>query len=266
MSESDQLAERGWVAFPFDQALLDWVHAARPIADEILSDPKAQERWLRCGGTWFAGVNIFPNDHTGAVSKHVPALECRALSTALSSIGADRIALDPAQISVCYPGYPQPSEQESEANFRFRRDRDAAHVDGLLRDENRRRALGEVHGFVLGIPLNDVPEGASPLVVFEGSHHLMRKAFAERLAGLPPEDWSTEDLTETYVTTRKQAFDECHRIAIHAQPGEAYLVHRLALHGVAPWTAGTESEPRIIAYFRPDPFPGAKPDWWLNLP
>jgi hypothetical protein len=40
------------------------------------------------------------------------------------------------------------------------------------------------------------------------------------------------------------------------------LIHRLALHGVAPWAEGAEAGPegRMIAYFRPE-FEGLGDDW-----
>jgi hypothetical protein len=53
---------------------------------------------------------------------------------------------------------------------------------------------------------------------------------------------------------------------VPAQPGEAVLVHRLALHGVAPWQKGATAPPegRMIAYFRPE-FQGLGDDW-LSAP
>ncbi|MEM7424380.1 MAG: hypothetical protein AAF334_11710 [Pseudomonadota bacterium] len=266
MTALDALHRRGWVRFGHDPAVAEWARAARPVADEILADPQARETWMRCGGTWFAGVNIFPNDRYGRIPGRVPAVSGPALKEGLRSLGLDEIALDTAQISVCFQGYPKPSEEESEANYRFRKNRDAAHIDGLLRDDARRRSLGEVHGFVLGLPLSDTPEGAAPLVVWEGSHEIVRSAFRNRLGAIAPEDWSKEDLTDIYVTTRRRIFDECRRVTVHARPGEAYLIHRLALHGVAPWRSDGGAAPRIIAYFRPDPFPGSSPEWWLNRP
>ncbi|MBY8975562.1 hypothetical protein KHP62_07085 [Rhodobacteraceae bacterium NNCM2] len=266
MTGTEDLLDKGWQAFGHDPALADWVEAALPVAREVEADPQARTDWLRCGGTWFAGVNIFPNDASGAVPGRVPPLKARALDAGLAPLGITEIALDPAQISICYPGYPQPWEGESEANFRFRRDRDAAHVDGLLRDAARNRSLGEVHGFILGIPLNECSPEASPMVVWEGSHEVMRAAFRERFAGLAPEDWRHEDITECYVATRRRVFETCRRVTVQVAPGSAYLVHRLALHGVAPWVQGAGETPRIIAYFRPDPFPGRSPEWWLDLP
>ena len=259
--------KKGWVSFPADPDVEAWARAARPVAEALAEDPGLQEQWLRCSGTWFAGVNVFPNDAEGRVAgQGVPALSGNAVEFIGEVLGLTEFDWDPAQISVCYPGYPRPWEGESEAAFRFRRDRDAAHVDGLLRHgPDRRRSLGEVHAFVLGLPLNDVPEGASPLVVWEGSHEIMRSAFRARFADLAPCDWAEEDITECYMSARKECFENCQRVPVHAKAGEAYLVHRLALHGVAPWAAEEEGA-RVIAYFRPDPCPGETPEWWLERP
>lgn len=259
----------GWVTFPHDTALLAWVDAARPVAEQVESDPEIRAQWLRCGGTWFAGVNAFPNDGSGAVAEHdVPALQGDAITFVEEAMGFSGFAWDPAQISVCYRGYPQPWEGESEAAFRFRRDRDAAHVDGFRRaDPGRRRSPSETHAFILGIPLNATSDGAAPLVVWEGSHEIVRAAFLERLSHIPAGTWRNEDVTETYNAARKRVFEACTRRTVTVQPGECYLVHRLALHGVAPWTAeDTALKKRVIAYFRPDPFPGASPEWWLERP
>ena len=166
-----------------------------------------------------------------------------------------------------WPGYPKPRTGEGEAAFCYRQRRDAAHVDGLLAvGDARRRMLKERHAYILGLPLNACGAGASPLVVWEGSHEVMRRAFARALAPVPPEDWAEVDLTGVYQQTRREIFATCARVEIAAQLGEAYLVHRLALHGVAPWQAGAEApeEGRIIAYFRPE-LPGTGGDW-LSLP
>ncbi|MEM6622244.1 MAG: hypothetical protein AAF674_08460 [Pseudomonadota bacterium] len=264
---SEQFFRRGWVRLPADDAAAAWVDAVRPVADELANDPQHQADWLRCGGTWFAGVNILPNDTAAAIpDRGVPPLAGGATAFIQQVLGFERIDWDPAQISVCYPGYPQPWDGETEAAFRFRRDRDAAHVDGLLRImPERRRRVGEVHGFILGLPLSENPGEAAPLVVWEGSHELMRRAFRDRFAGIAPKDWEAEDITDTYVATRRLAFETCPRVPVTAAPGEAYIVHRLALHGVAPWTAPS-GPARSIAYLRPNPFPGVPPDWWLDRP
>ncbi|MEM9146470.1 MAG: hypothetical protein AAGC57_09745 [Pseudomonadota bacterium] len=264
-AERDALQTRGWARFPADDETAAWVAAAAPLAAEIAADAEARAAWLRCGGTWFAGVNILPNGADGAVPGRVPPLAGRATRFVAEELGLRDVSWDRAQISVCYPGYPQPGEEESAAAFRFRRDRDAAHVDGLLRDDQRRRQLGERHAFVLGLPLSETPVDAAPLVVWDGSHELVRDAFFARLAGIPSERWGEEDVTDIYTETRRQIFETCPRVVVTARPGEAYIVHRLALHGVAPWQA-PPGPPRVIAYFRPEPPARYPRDWWLAAP
>jgi hypothetical protein len=261
-----QFFRAGWTRFPHDPVVAGWAAAALPVAGESIADPAHRSRWLRCDGTWFAGVNAFPNDARGAVpARGVPLLGGEPVRFVREMLGLSAFAWDAGQVSACFPGYPRPGEGESEAASRFRRDRDAAHLDGLARFDGRRRRPGERHGFILGLPLSDNPPEAAPLVVWEGSHEIMRRALGERLAGVPPAAWTDEDVTDAYVAARRRAFDSCRRVPIHARPGESYLVHRLALHGVAPWRA-PDGSPRIVAYFRPDPFPDASPRWWLARP
>ena len=262
-----QFFERGWCAFGHDLALADWVEAVRPVAEATLRDPDLRARWLRCGGTWFAGVNALPNDALGAVLEYgVPPLSGAAVEFIAAELGLGSFAWDRAQVSICFPGYPQPWEGESDAAFRFRRDRDAAHVDGLRRFEpGRRRRLGETHAFILGIPLTRTRPDAAPFTIYEGSHELMRRAFLDRFAGISPEDWGGEDVTDAYVAARRAAFETCKRVALHAEPGAAYLAHRLSLHGVAPWAGSDETGPRVIVYFRPELPSEAGPDAWLRL-
>ncbi|MEM6391137.1 MAG: hypothetical protein AAF825_14945, partial [Pseudomonadota bacterium] len=156
--------ETGWALFE-DPALTPWVEAVRPVACEIAADEAQQRAWLRHGGTWFAGVNALPNDARGAVSGEA-ALTGAAIEFAAALHGAEP-AWDAGQISVVYPGYPQKDASESDAAHRFRRNRDAAHVDGLLPvGPARRRKMQEPHSFVLGIPLTACSAGASPMVVW----------------------------------------------------------------------------------------------------
>jgi hypothetical protein len=264
--DAAQFFHSGWLRFPHDPAIADWAARARPVAKACLAHPEHRARWLRCGGTWFVGVNVFPNDADGAVAEAgVPLLAGPPVRFISEMLGLTDVALDRAQVSVCLPGYPRPTAGESEAAFRFRRDRYAAHVDGLRRFENRRRRLGEPHGFILGLPLTEAPADAAPLVVWEGSHEIIRRALRARLASIPPGRWADEDVTDAYVAARRECFEVCRRVPVHARPGEAYLIHRLALHGVAPWAAEEEGE-RTIAYFRPNPFAGAAPEWWLERP
>lgn len=243
-------ADKGWIRFPYYNATAAWAEHARRVAVPLTQDPQYFDDWLRCGGTWFVGVNLLGNDGQG----WLPGGPLLA-GPAIEFLREERLLtpLDSAQISVIYEGYPKPSGAETPAAFRFRRDRDAAHVDGLKASgPDRRRHVDEPHGFVLGLPLNEA--SASPMVVWEGSHKIMREAFAARLRDLPPRDWATQDITETYQAARKLCFETCKRIEVNALPGEAYVIHRLALHGVAPWRDGdtAPAEGRMIAYFRPE--------------
>lgn len=263
--DAKRFFDRGWARFPFDPEIAAWARAARTPALETLADPGLRAQWLRCGGTWFAGVNALANGPDGGwATRGVPPLRGDVVRFIAEHLGMSSIRWDRAQISICFPGYPQPWEGESPAAFDYRLRRDAAHVDGLRRDTDRRRRPGETHGFILGVPLVSAPAKAAPLVVYEGSHEVMRAALSERLAGVDPQSWPEEDVTETYVAARRRCFAGCPRVAVSANPGEAYLVHRLCLHGIAPWAAGIGGDMRAIAYFRPDSFPGRDPGWWLS--
>ena len=127
--------------------------------------------------------------------------------------------------------------------------------------------LRERHAYILGLPLSEAGPEASPLVVWEGSHHIMHRAFDAALAGVAPQEWGKVDLTEIYQAARREVFETCRRVPVHAPPGGAYLVHRLALHGVAPWAPGAEApeEGRMVAYFRPQ-FEVCSDDMWLRSP
>ena len=264
MQQIDDFHARGWCRFGHDPALATWVGASLPAARATVADP-ANASWLRYQGTWFAGVNALPNDATGAVPGG-PALSGNAVDFIRRKLEIAEIAWDKAQVSICYPGYPKPMDGETDGQHRFRRDRDAAHVDGLLGlGTPKRRFLKEPHQFILGLPMVEASPDASPFVVWEGSHEIMREAFAQAFAGHPPAAWPDIDITEIYVNARRHCFETCKRVEIHARPGEAYLVHRLALHGVAPWGASASAGPdgRMICYFRP-----AMSDFasWLTKP
>ncbi|MEM7597093.1 MAG: hypothetical protein AAF382_05295 [Pseudomonadota bacterium] len=260
----DALFDKGWVKFPTDAALAPWIKAARDAALERVNDPEERRVWLQCEGTWFVGVDSLPSDPEGAVGQAGP-LTGAAYAAAQEIYGV--LPLHPGQISVIYPGYPRPRDTETDAAFRYRLKRDAAHVDGLLGvGQPKKRMLKEQHAYILGLPLTSCDEKASPLVVWEGSHKRMAAAFHEALGERPAEQWDDVDLTAIYQATRQEVFDTCPRVKVTAEPGEAYLVHRLALHGVAPWEDGAKapSEGRMIAYFRPELPPGTR--GWLDLP
>lgn len=240
-----------WQHFAADPQIARWAAAADSAADKVLADP-AQATQYRYRKTWFVGVDALPNAPDGSIGgAPLEGAVIRALGwTHWHS----------AQLSVTFPGYPQPMAGESGGQHRFRVNRDAAHVDGLLpMGPARRRHLVEPHAFILGLPLNASDE--SPLVVWEGSAAIMHAAFTEALAPHPPADWPRIDLTDIYQAARKRCFEDCTRVPLTAAPGESLLLHRLTLHGVAPWQ-GTDPTPqgRRIAYFRPHL---ANPSDWL---
>ena len=258
---ADAFFEHGWAAFPVDPAILDWLDTAEEAARRAVADP-AHSQWHRCGGTWFAGVNALDNDVTGTVAGGLP-LQGAAIRFAEKLVG-ERFDWDRAQVSVCYPGYPKQGEGESDAAFAYRRDRDAAHVDGLLPvGPARRRFLREHHRFILGLPTGPADAAASPLVVWEGSHRIVRETFARTFGDTSPATWRDVDVTEVYHATRRRIFAECRRVTVTAGRGEAYLVHRLALHGIAPWGAGATADERMVIYFRPE---SGDPAAWLRAP
>ena len=244
------LLQDGWQSFPGDPALLDWVAAALPRARAAVADPAQRAAGLVCEGTWFVGVDALDNDIDGSVGG-VPL--CGAARD-LADAQFGPLPLHRAQVSVIWPGYPRPRDGESEAAFRFRQRRDGAHLDGLLPEgPDRRRFFREPHAWILGLPLNSCGAGASPLVVWRGSHHILRRALLRACDGHPPEVWGDLDLTEAYTAARAEIFTTCERVELQAAPGQAYLLHRLVLHGVAPWAEGAvaPADGRMVSYFRP---------------
>ena len=230
----------GWQRIGPDPAIAAWARAALPVARQALTQT---DQPLRCGGTWAVGLDLLDNDPTGAVAGC--ALPWRIL-------GLTPEPLHKAQLSVIYPGYPQPWAGETDAAFRFRQTRDAAHLDGVLPlGPLKRRMIKEPHAWVLGIALTDC--AASPLVVYEGSHLIIQSALRVALADHAPQNWGDVDITDAYQTARAKVFETCRRAEVPIAVGQATLLHRLTIHGVAPWPVApvAPAEGRIIAYFRP---------------
>ena len=243
---------QGWQRLGPDPAIAAWADTARQAALDHLAS--TDETW-RCGGTWFVGVDALPNTPDGSI--HDTPFPWQALPLTPEP-------LHRAQLSVIRPGYPQPSPEETPAAFAFRRDRDAAHLDGLLPiGPDKRRMVKEPHAWILGLPLNEAP--ASPLTVWEGSHELIRAALLRALHPHPRESWGEIDLTDPYQQARREVFATCRRIELPTKPGEATLLHRLTIHGVAAWKPGDTAPPegRMIAYLRPQL---ASVSDWLTRP
>lgn len=219
-----------------------WAAEAAPVAARAVTD--SAEAW-RCGGTWFVGLDALGNDASGRVG---------GMAFPWAELGLAAVDLHRGQLSVVRAGYPQPSEAETEAAYRFRLNRDAAHLDGLIAEgPDKRRRVVEPHRWIVGMALNGADEGASPLVVWEGSHRIMRDALLAALRGTPEADWGRVDITHAYQDARKRVFAECPRRVLPQRVGEAVVLHRLVVHGVAPWAVGARAEApgRMVAYFRP---------------
>lgn len=254
-----RLNDVGWAPISPDPQMHDWVNATKQAAFATLDAPE-HAHWWRHANTWFAGVNALDNDANGAV-RGGPDLIGKGID--LLRKNCPDLTWDRAQISVCRPGYPT-QENESDASYAFRRDRDAAHLDGLLPvGAGRRRHMQEFHRFILGIPLNVADENASPMVVWEGSHHLVQNMLRDAYAKGAAQDWSQIDVTDAYVNLRRRVFSECARRVVTVPVGGCYIVHRHLIHGVQPWREAAHANPlgRAIAYFRP-----AAPDLtrWLS--
>ena len=250
--------EKGWALFPPERTVAHWANCARRDALRALRDP-ALARWYECEGTWFVGLDALDNDAEGRVAGSAPLSGAAVDFIAMHCGGWP--ALHRAQISAVFPGYPRPRHGESDAAFRYRLNRDAAHVDGVIGlGEPKRRFVQEPHSFILGLPLTRTDESAAPLVVWEGSHRIIRDAFRTAFSARPGEAAEDIDVTDIYVAARARVFETCPRVVVHGPPGSAIVLHRLALHGVAPWAPGAQSaeEGRIIAYFRPPMAGGAR--------
>lgn len=236
------VAVEGWVKIGPHPEIALWAVAARPMAIAALA---ASAEVRRCGGTWAVGLDLLANDAFGALG---------TVGFPWQAVGLLPQSLHQGQLSAVYPGYPQPGVEETPAAARFRKARDAAHLDGLLPvGPARKRMMKEPHAWILGLPLNRCGAGAAPLVVWEGSHEVMRRHIATELRRHSPEVWGDVDLTEVYTVARAEVFATCPRVEVPVVPGEASLLHRLTIHGVAPWQTGADApaEGRIIAYFRP---------------
>ncbi|SDW24720.1 hypothetical protein SAMN05444358_101311 [Ruegeria halocynthiae] len=251
--------DRGWAKFNYDAVLADWVAQVLPAARSAVSDPN-HALWHDCEGTWFIGVDALQNDTLGRVGDSA-VLSGEAFHFAQQQFGP--IGLHKAQVSVIYPGYPQPRRGENKVAALYRSNRDAAHVDGLKPvGPDRRRRVDEPHAWVLGIPLTEASADASPMVVWDGSHKVLGEAFRQALDDVPQNMWGQIDITDIYKAARREVFQTCPRFELYARPGEAYLMHRHCLHGVAPWGPDASAEPdgRMIAYFRPE-LPGGVAQW-----
>lgn len=243
--------DNGYCIFERDRALLSWIDSSLSAARLAVSDTQ-NKHWFRYDGTWFVGVNVLENDEKGRVDNG-PSLSGRAVDFIERFITKTELNLDKAQISVCYKGYPKASSDESEQAFGYRLRRDAAHVDGIMR-EGQDRYLVEYHGYIFALAMVEFSHDAAPFVVWEGSHKIMKQALSSYVANYPIEQWRSVAISDVYNQARKEIFTRCRRIELALKPGQAFVGHRHLLHGTAPWGESATSGPdgRMISFFRPE--------------
>ena len=242
----------GWASIEQDISTLKWIDKARELSQKRINEGNFDPEQIRCDGTWFVGTNFLENDSSGTVSK--VALGGVAVNSIYQQYGNYFNTWDHAQVSICYPGYPKQSNDETEAAFGYRRKRFGAHVDGILPvGRSRRRYAKEYHTFIYGIPLTNFNKFAAPIVVWEGSHLIMRRFLSSVLSHRSSEQWRYQDITQIYNEARKEVFSECKRKVLIVPVGGSYILHRLALHGIMPWEENDSPDNygRMIAYFRP---------------
>ena len=86
--------DKGWEQFPFDINLYNWAIKGRQISTEKIHLLKEYKKELRCGGTWFPGVNFLTNDLYGNIGniplpnnllnfikRHEPTFDIRAIQS-----------------------------------------------------------------------------------------------------------------------------------------------------------------------------------------
>lgn len=241
----------GWLRLPATTESAAWAAAARAEAEATLKTMPA-DQW-RSGGTWAVGRDLLTNRPTGQLSGGETLPDgWRRLTAELA--GLQGLVLHAAQVSTVLRGYPRPSPGEGAAAFRFRRDRAAAHLDGLVpTGPGRVRRLAEPHAIVFGIGLSPGPGAAGALTVWRGSHRILGPALRDALAGLSDGDIPTRGLSGPYQAARRRALQACDRVALPLNPGEGVILHRHSLHGIAPWPARVPGPAlgRQVAYFRP---------------
>jgi len=235
------IRDAGFAVYPKDAGVTRWAQAAYRAGAEVAADPAMRARWLRHDRTWFVGVDALPTGPDGSI-EGVPLTGSWMRDVPLPA------QWHPAQISVTYAGYPRQGPDDSEAAHRYRMSRASAHVDGL-RLEDGRRYPREPHAFVVGFALNETT--ACPLMVWPGSHVVIGAALRAVIGAQDPRQ---VDVTLAYTQARRTVFDTITPVPVAAGVGEAIVVHRHTVHGIAPHHASQPipREGRMMAYFRPE--------------
>ncbi len=245
----------GFRVFDHDPRVAAWAQAELVEARKVAADPVMHSADnLRHGQTWFVGVDALHNAAGGSIGG-VP----------LAGPWQDRVSALPlhaAQLSIIYAGYPKQDRGESDANHRYRLNRCAAHVDGLLPiGRARRRFAQEFHSYILSLPLNDAVH--APTVVWRGSQRIMQAALRRAIGTADP---AQVDITDAYQAARKQVFGTCEQVSLELRVGQTALLHPFVLYGTQAWGDAIDpvGEGRMIALFHPECAGGASE--WLATP
>ena len=242
-----------------------WIEATKENIRYKFWQKEYEDSEFRSGSTWFAGINFLDNEARGDVNG--VSFSPRLWSQIIGNFGVGINYWDTAQVSICWEGYPKKDPAETEKAFKYRLEKYASHVDGLIPiGSARRRFAKEFHAFILGIPIINSGVNSAPLMVWEGSHKIFRTMFRKVYSGLSESEISDLDVTDIYQKYRRKAFSTCPVRKVFSNNNQPYILDRHLLHGVGPWNAGIcdplllhrdnlfRLDPmfgRIVVYFRP---------------
>lgn len=262
----------GWVKFCSDKRLLNWLDSLQKNCDIDSLYPRHDYHHLwRCDGTWFVGVDTIPNDHHGIVRQSLP-LDGSIIDFIKQHLW-QRPQWHRGQLSVCFPEYPKKGDEDTLKSWQFRIKHHAAHCDGIhgigkfTNDQKKSRFLKEHHRFILAIPLDNITQHNAPMMLWQESHRLIQKMLCDVFANMLTCEWQNYDITKIYQHCRRHILETITPIAMTANYGDAYLLHRHLLHGIKSWDrANHEAKIRRIIYFRPSYHHDSKSmhDWLIK--
>ena len=257
--------QKGWCFLDNDDQHHRWIEAAKANILYKFGKRKYTKRDFRSGNTWFIGTNFLDNGSDGNING--VSMSSGLWSQISGKFGQGVEYWDPGQVSIFWQGYPKNDSRETEKAFKYRLNKYASHVDGLLPiGPKKRRFAKEYHAFILGLPVINSMAGSAPLVVWEGSHIIFRDLFRRLYNRVSETELRNLDITEMYQKCRTKVFSTCPIRKIFSDHNQPYVLDRHLLHGVVQWKTnkmhsskkcpndGIQFDPlsgRIVIYFRP---------------
>ena len=260
----ENFKKKGWSFLTKGPRYSDWLEAALNNILNNFQVSSIDKNQLRSGQTWFVGMNFLKNTSDGSLGKI--SFDQVLLSQIEQKFGVSVDYWDRGQVSINWEGYPKKDIFETDLSYRYRLKYFASHVDGLIPvGVKKRRYLKEPHAFVLGLPVLNNFIHSAPLVVWEGSHLIIRSMFNSIFREVEDTELENIDVTDFYKDARRQIFSSCTPRRIFSTDFQPYILDRHLLHGVAPWISSKKSQTntdwksvkldpldgRIIIYFRP---------------